>query len=122
MSLIFQSPKVIENFLVEYKQSFHNALLWVQLREKIIKFLKKESSKNAPGEICSLYLRSQIFLLSYMIEVDRVRSYSCFVLRSSAQRHLFYTLRTELNNFTDNSFQKIIIIFNNNLFKIVHEL
>lgn len=40
--------KVIEGFLLEYKKAFHNAALWVKLREKITKFLKKESTKNAP--------------------------------------------------------------------------
>ena len=40
--------KVIEGFLLEYKKSFHNALLWVKLREKIVKFLRKECPKNSP--------------------------------------------------------------------------
>ena len=43
--------KVIEGFLLEYKKSFHNALLWVKLREKIVKFLRKECPKNSPGMI-----------------------------------------------------------------------
>jgi len=42
------NQKVIEGFLLEYKKSFHNALLWVKLREKIVRFLRKECPKNSP--------------------------------------------------------------------------
>ena len=43
------NKKVIEGFMLEYKQSFHSALLWVKLREKIAQFLRKESTKSSPG-------------------------------------------------------------------------
>ena len=45
------NKKVIEGFMLEYKQSFHSALLWVKLREKIAQFLRKESTKSSPGMI-----------------------------------------------------------------------
>ena len=44
------NKKVIEGFMLEYKQSFHSALLWVKLREKIAQFLRKESTKSSPGK------------------------------------------------------------------------
>ena len=43
------NKKVIEGFMLEYKQSFHSALLWVKLRERIAQFLRKESTKSSPG-------------------------------------------------------------------------
>ena len=51
------NQKVIEGFLLEYKKSFHNALLWVKLREKIVKFLRKECPKNSPGKSYLQYPR-----------------------------------------------------------------
>ena len=45
------NKKVIEGFMLEYKQSFHSALLWVKLREKIAQFLRKESTKSSPGNV-----------------------------------------------------------------------
>ena len=53
--------KVIEGFLLEYKKSFHNALLWVKLREKIVKFLRKECPKNSPGMIIFLAFSNFLF-------------------------------------------------------------
>lgn len=42
------NKKVIEGFMLEYKQSFHSAILWVKLRGKIAQFLRKESTKSSP--------------------------------------------------------------------------
>ena len=65
------NKKVIEGFMLEYKQSFHSALLWVKLREKISQFLRKESTKSSPGmtnlifqvlsKLADLILQYQIF-------------------------------------------------------------
>ena len=60
------NKKVIEGFMLEYKQSFHNALLWVKLREKIAQFLRKESTKSSPGMTkCIIWI-----LLKVVVEVD----------------------------------------------------
>jgi len=42
------NQKVLEGYLLDYKKAFHNALLWVKLRSKIVKFLRKECPKNSP--------------------------------------------------------------------------
>lgn len=44
------NQKVLEGYLLDYKKAFHNALLWVKLRSKIVKFLRKECPKNSPGK------------------------------------------------------------------------
>ena len=45
------NQKVLESYLLDYKKAFHNALLWVKLRSKIVKFLRKECPKNSPGKL-----------------------------------------------------------------------
>ena len=48
------NKKVIEGFMLEYKQSFHSVLLWKKLQEKIAQFLRKESTKSSSGKASSV--------------------------------------------------------------------
>ena len=42
------NKSVIDCFLLTYKRSFHRAILWIRLRDKIVSYLRRESRKNSP--------------------------------------------------------------------------
>jgi hypothetical protein len=89
------NKSVIDCLLLNYKRSFHRAILWVHLTNKIISYLRRESRKNSP-DLTGLSLNFVRNIVSIEDNEQGHRIVTCYADSGMARLIQYITATNEL--------------------------